>query len=98
MTQLDDAHFHLHSANKAKQHEQKKMKNMNDFFDNTNKVMIVDGDLIVYKIASSLEEPIDWGNDIWTLHSDISVAKQIFQQNIYLHKYYMLRLEYLLLF
>ena len=28
MTQLDDAHFHLHSANKAKQHEQKKMKNM----------------------------------------------------------------------
>ena len=33
MTQLDEAHFELHSANKAK------MKNMNDFFDNKNKVM-----------------------------------------------------------
>ena len=49
MTQLDEGHFELHSANKAK------MKNMNDFFDNENKVMIVDGDLVVYKIASSLE-------------------------------------------
>ena len=82
MTQLDDAHFHLHSANKAKQHEQKKMKNMNDFFDNTNKVMIVDGDLIVYKIASSLEEPIDWGDDVWTLHSDLGKGKTILQQTI----------------
>ena len=48
MTQLDEAHFELHSENKAR------MKNMNDFFDNTNKVMIVDGDLVIYKIASSL--------------------------------------------
>ena len=65
MTELTQEHFELHSANKAK------MKNMNDFFNNTNKVMIVDGDLIVYKIASSLEEPIDWGDDVWTLHSDL---------------------------
>ena len=82
MTQLDDAHFHLHSSNKAKQHEQKKMKNMNDFFDNTNKVMIVDGDLIVYKIASGLEEPIDWGDDVWTLHSDLGKGKTLLQQTI----------------
>ena len=80
MTQLDDAHFELHSANKAK------MKNMNDFFDNTNKVMIVDGDLIVYKIASGLEEPIDWGDDVWTLHCDLDKCKQFWKQAI---AYYM---------
>ena len=76
MTQLNESHFELHSANKAK------MKNMNDFFDNHNKVMIVDGDLVVYKIASSLEEPIDWGNDVWTLHSDLGKGKTILQQTI----------------
>ena len=30
--------------------------------------MIVDADLVIYKIASGLEEPIDWGDDVWTLH------------------------------
>lgn len=88
MTELTDAHFHLHSENKARKHEKKKMTNMNDFFDNHNKVMIVDGDLVIYKIASSLEEPIDWGNDIWTLHSDLSVGKQLFKQNMEHYKQY----------
>jgi DNA polymerase-1 len=76
MTQLDEGHFHLHSANKAK------MNNMNKFFANKNKKMLVDGDLIVYKITSSLEEPIDWGNDIWTLSSDLHKGKQLFLQSI----------------
>ena len=76
MTQLDEAHFHLHSANKAK------MNNMNKFFANNNKKMLVDGDLLAYKITSSLEEPIDWGNDIWTLSSDLSKGKQLFLQSI----------------
>ena len=44
--------------------------------------MIVDGDLVIYKIASSLEEPIDWGNDVWTLHSDLGKGKTLLQQNI----------------
>lgn len=82
MTELSDAHFELHSANKARLHEKKKMTNMNDFFANTNKKMLVDGDLLVYKITSSLEEPIDWGNDIWTLSSDLHKGKQIFAQTI----------------
>ena len=64
------------------------MKNIKDFYDNNNKMMIVDGDLIIYKIASSLEEPIDWGNDIWTLHSDLNVGKQLFKQNIEHYKNY----------
>ena len=76
MTQLDEGHFHLHSANKDK------MNNMNKFFANQNKKMLVDGDLLVYKITSSLEEPIDWGNDIWTLSSDLHKGKQLFAQCI----------------
>ena len=89
MTQLDDAHFHLHSANKAKRYEEKKsMRNMNDFLDNNNKVMIVDGDLIIYKITSALEEAIDWGDDVWTLHSDLKPAKEIFTQNMNWYKSY----------
>ena len=76
MTQLSEAHFELHSANKAK------MSNMNKFFANKNKKMLVDGDLLAYKITSSLEEPIDWGNDVWTLSSDLKRGKQLFLQSI----------------
>ena len=30
MTELNEEHFELHSANKARQHEKKKMTNMNE--------------------------------------------------------------------
>ena len=83
MTELNEEHFELHSTNKARLHEQKKkMTNMNDFFANRNKKMLVDGDLLVYKITSSLEEAIDWGDDIWTLTSDLKKGKQLFTQAI----------------
>ena len=83
MTELNEEHFELHSANKARLHEQKKkMTNMNDFFANRNKKMLVDGDLLVYKITSSLEEAIDWGDDVWTLSSDLKKGKQLFTQAI----------------
>ena len=82
MTELTEAHFEVHSENKARLHEKKKMTNMNDFFANRNKKMLVDGDLLVYKITSSLEEAIDWGDDIWTLTSDLKKGKQLFTQAI----------------
>ena len=58
------------------------MKNLNEFFANKNKKMLVDGDLLVYKISSAIEQPIDWGNDIWTLSADMSLAKQMWKQSI----------------
>ena len=76
MTQLSEAHFEVHSANKDKMH------NMNKFFANKNKKMLVDGDLLAYKITSALEEAIDWGNDVWTLSSDFKRGKQLFLQSI----------------
>ena len=69
MTELTDAHFELHSANKADYTNKKKNDNMNDFFARDKQTtMLVDADLLAYKITSTLEEPIDWGNDQWTLH------------------------------
>lgn len=62
------------------------MKNVVEFHANKNKVMLVDGDLLAYRITSAIEEPIDWGNDVWTLHSDLKVAKQMWEQDI---KYYL---------
>ena len=76
MTEQNEAHFELHDANKAK------MNNINKFFANKGKIMLVDGDLLAYRITSSLEEPIDWGDDIWTLWSDLKKGKQLFLQSI----------------
>ena len=64
------------------------MKNINQFHQNKNKVMIVDGDLLAYKITSALEEPIDWGNDVWTLHSDLKTGKELWSQQINYYKNY----------
>ena len=89
MTEMNEEHFEVISRNKAKSFEAKKtMTNMNDFHNNKAKVMLVDGDLLAYKITSSLEEPIDWGNDVWTLHSDLAKGKQLWKQSIahYLEK------------
>ena len=58
------------------------MKTMNDFYNNTEKYMLVDGDLLSYKLSSALEQVIDWGNDNWTLWSDFRMAKQLWTQSI----------------
>lgn len=39
---------------------------------------LIDADILLYQTVSAVEKPIDWGNDMWTLHSDIREAKQIF--------------------
>ena len=32
--------------------------------------LIVDADIVAYKLSSVSEKPIRWDNDVWTLHSD----------------------------
>ena len=58
------------------------MKNLNEFHANKIKTMLVDGDLLAYKITSALEEPIQWEDDVWTLHCDLDKCKQFWKQSI----------------
>lgn len=44
--------------------------------------ILIDGDIICYQITSRLEEPIHWGDDIWTLHCDFKRAKAEFKNYI----------------
>ena len=62
------------------------MKNLNEFHANKIKTMLVDGDLLAYKITSALEEAIEWEDDVWTLHCNLDHCKQFWKQSI---AYYM---------
>tara|TARA_R100000406_G_scaffold78283_1_gene59071 strand:+ start:113 stop:898 length:786 start_codon:yes stop_codon:yes gene_type:complete len=42
------------------------------------KVLLVDADMLAYRISSALEIPVDWGNDEWSLHSDFKEAKRLY--------------------
>ncbi len=41
-----------------------------------NRVLLIDADILVYQVATSSEVPIDWGDDLWTLHSDFGEARE----------------------
>ena len=40
-------------------------------------ILLLDGDIVAYKHASGAEQAIDWGDDIWTLHTDTRKAKKM---------------------
>ena len=45
-------------------------------------MLLIDGDIILYQVSSTVEEPIHWGDDFWTLHADAAVAKDSFDREI----------------
>jgi DNA polymerase I len=47
-----------------------------------NNTLLIDADIIAYQITSSIEEPINWGNDLFTLHSDFNLAKDKYREYI----------------
>lgn len=49
------------------------------------KTLLIDGDIFIYKITSVNERPIDWGNDLWTLHCDFKECRETLES--VLHSY-----------
>jgi 5'-3' exonuclease len=39
------------------------------------RVLLIDGDILLYKIALNNEESTDWGDGLWTLHCDANRCK-----------------------
>jgi len=39
------------------------------------KVLLIDGDILLYKIAINNEVETHWGDGLWTLHSDANICK-----------------------
>jgi len=53
---------------------------------NKNKTLLVDGSVLIYRIASALEEATEWEFDFWTLHCDFALAKKTLVQTIEYYK------------
>ena len=39
------------------------------------KVLLIDGDIVAFKVSVVAEKPIHWGDDIWTMHVDVAEAR-----------------------
>jgi DNA polymerase-1 len=46
-------------------------------------LLIIDGDILVYKSCASVEVPINWYGDLWTLHADAAEAIISFEDRMY---------------
>lgn len=44
---------------------------------------LIDGDIFVYQAAAAAERPIQWTQDLWTLHSSLDEATQFFEDKIH---------------
>lgn len=45
-------------------------------------LLLIDADMFAYQACAAVEQEIDWGNDIWTLHADLNDAKAKFVERL----------------
>ena len=48
----------------------------------SNTVLLLDADIFCFQVASSVEQETHWGDDLWTLHSDMLNARQAFDSKV----------------
>lgn len=46
------------------------------------RTLLIDGSLLVYRVATGIEEPIEWEHEVWTLSADANLGKQIIDNGI----------------
>lgn len=46
------------------------------------KILLIDADLYLYRACAAAEEEVDWGDDLWSLQTDLKEAKAIFQRTL----------------
>jgi len=54
------------------------VKNLKILAEETDMRLLIDADMFIYKSAVVSEEETHWGDDIWTLHTDLKNAKRVF--------------------
>lgn len=58
------------------------MKHLTLLQDRKTPTLLIDADLFLFRASVVAEETTDWGDDIWSLSTDLKVAKQIFTDQI----------------
>ena len=44
--------------------------------------LLIDGDVVAYKATAAVEQEIDWGDDLFTLHSNVDRAREIVEAQL----------------
>lgn len=47
------------------------------------RVLLIDGDIVAFKISIVAEKPIHWGDDVWTMHVDVAEARGLTEAYIH---------------
>jgi hypothetical protein len=47
-----------------------------------SQTLLIDADLYLFRASIVAEEETDWGDDIWSLSTDLKVAKELFTKQI----------------